>query len=356
MTEQEDSGMLRGSDFSERPEGIRAVPAARKKARQEGLDLSLVKGSGPDGIILMKDVENFRITQKVAETKTEKERILASSLARKLTEKKGLSLKAIEGTGRRGRIIMGDVIKVAEKLGVPSEEKAIFGKTIPMTQMRKVIARRMVQSALTAPHIYFFNDVEMDQLNQFREEMLPDFEKQFHLRISINDFLIKAVALTIREFPVLNAMVKGEDIYVMPDINVGFAVAMEEGLIVPTVPQADRLGLGRIAQMRADLVSRAKKRKLKLEEIERGTFTISSLAQYDITFFTAILNPPQSGILTIGKACDHLALIDGEVVVKKIARFGLSVDHRIVDGAVAATFLQSLKNRLENPTVTFVHL
>jgi pyruvate dehydrogenase E2 component (dihydrolipoamide acetyltransferase) len=108
--------------------------------------------------------------------------------------------------------------------------------------------------------------------------------------------------------------------------------------------------------MRADLVNRAKKGKLKLEEIERGTFTISSLAQYDITFFTAILNPPQSGILTIGKTCEHLALKDGQVIVKKIARFGLSVDHRIVDGAVAATFLQSLKNRLENPTVTFVHL
>jgi len=348
--------MLRGWNFSEGPEGIRAVPAARRKAREEGLDLSLVKGSGPDGIILMKDVENFRITQKVAETKTEKERLLASSLARKLAEKKGLSLKAIEGTGRRGRIIMGDVIKAVEKPGVPSEEKAIFGHTIPMTRMRKVIARRMAQSALTAPHIYFFTDVEMDRLNQFREEMLPDFEKQFNLRISINDLLIKAVALTIREFPVLNAMVKGEEIYIMADINVGLAVALEEGLIVPAIPQADRLGLGRIAQMRADLVSRAKKGKLKLDEIERGTFTISSLAQYDITFFTAILNPPQSGILTIGKTCDHLALKDGEVIVKKIARFGLSVDHRIVDGAVAAAFLQSLKNRLENPTATFLPL
>lgn len=356
MTGEENSGVLRGSNFSERPEGIRAVPAARRKARKEGLDLSLVKGSGPGGIILMKDVENFRITQKVADTNAEKERVLASSLARKLSEKKGVSLEAIEGTGTRGRIMMGDVIKAVEKPMVPSEEKTIWGQIIPMTQMRKVIARRMVQSAFTAPHIYFFNDVEMGKLNQFREEMLPDFEKQSNLRISINDLFIKAVALTIREFPVLNAMVKGEEIYVMPDVNVGLAVAMEEGLIVPAIPRADQLGLGRIAQMRADLVDRAKKGKLKLEEIERGTFTISSLAKYEITFFTAVLNPPQSGILTIGKTCDHLALKEGQVIVKKIARFGLSVDHRIVDGAVAAAFLQSLKNRLENPTVTFVHL
>ena len=347
--------MLRGSNFSERPEGIRAVPAARRIAGKEGLDLSLVRGSGPGGIILVRDIENFKITQKVAETKREAERIRASSLARKLAEKKGVSLEAIEGTGTRGRIMMGDVIKAVEKPVVPSKEKAIFGQTIPMTQMRKVIARRMAQSAFTAPHIYFFNDVEMDKLNQFREEILPDFEKQFNLRISINDLLIKAVALTIREFPMLNAMVKGEEIYVMPDINVGLAVAMEEGLIVPAIPQADQLGLERIAQMRSDLVARARGGKLKLEEIERGTFTISNLAQFDITFFTAILNPPQSGILTIGKTCDHLALKDGQVIVKKVARFGLSVDHRIVDGAVAASFLQSLKNRLENPPYTFMH-
>jgi pyruvate dehydrogenase E2 component (dihydrolipoamide acetyltransferase) len=324
-------------------------------AQKKGLDLSLVRGSGPGGIILVKDVENFRITQKVAEKKTGRERIPTSSLARKLAEKKGLSLEAVEGTGIRGRIVMGDVIKAFKK-PVFLSEKAIFGHTIPMTQMRKVIAKRMAQSAFTAPHIYFFNDVEMDKLNQFREEILPDFEKQFKIRISINDFFIKAVALTIREFPVLNAMVKGEEIYVMPDINVGLAVALKEGLIVPAIPKADQLGLGEIAHMRVDLVDRAKAGKLKVEEIERGTFTISSLAQFDINFFTAILNPPQSGILTIGKTCDHLVLKEGQVIVKKIAHFGLSVDHRIVDGAVAAAFLQSLKNRLENPTLTFVHL
>jgi len=348
--------MMKESEFPNRTVEIRAVPAARRRAEREGIDLSLVEGSGPGGIILEKDIEHFRITQGAVEGTLVTEKIHASSLARKLAEKRGVPLETVEGTGTRGRIMMGDVIKAVEKPVVPSEEKAIFGQTIPMTQMRKVIARRMAQSAFTAPHIYFFNDVEMDKLNQFREEMLPDFEKQFNLRISINDLFIKAVALTIREFPVLNAMVKGEEIYVMPDINVGLAVAMEEGLIVPAIPQADQLGLERIAQMRSDLVDRAKKGKLKLEEIERGTFTISSLAQYDITFFTAILNPPQSGILTIGKTCDHLALKGSQVIVKKVARFGLSVDHRIVDGAVAASFLQSLKNRLENPTVTFVHL
>jgi len=225
-----------------------------------------------------------------------------------------------------------------------------------MSQMRKVIAKRMGQSAFTAPHIYFFTDVEMDKLNQLREEVLSDFEKRFNIRISINDFFIKAVALTIREFPMLNAWLKGEEIHVMPEINIGLAVALKEGLIVPAIPQADRLSLGKIAQIREDLVERARVGKLKIEEIERGTFTISSLAQFDITFFTAILNPPQSGILSIGKTCDQLSLKDGQVVIKKIARFGLSVDHRIIDGAVAAAFLQSLKKGLENPTITLNQL
>jgi pyruvate dehydrogenase E2 component (dihydrolipoamide acetyltransferase) len=348
--------MLRGSDFSDRSEVIKAVPAARWMAKREGMDLSLIKGAGPDGIILMKDIENFKVTQGAMERTKRTEKIYASSLARKLADKKGVSLEMIEGSGTRGRIMMGDVIKGIEKPGVLVETKGIFGQAVPMSQMRKVIAKRMAQSAFTAPHIYFFTDVKMDKLSQLREKILPDFEKQFKVRVSINDFFIKAVALTIKEFPLLNAMVKGEEIYIMPDINIGLAIAMEEGLIVPAIPQADQLGLGRLAQMRSDLIERARTGKLKIEEIERGTFTISSLAQFDITFFTAILNPPQSGILSIGKTCDHLALKDGQVILKKIARLGLSVDHRIIDGAVAAAFLQSLKNKLENPTYTFMHL
>lgn len=352
--------MVPEANLSNTREGVRAVPAARWKAKREAIDLSLVKGSGPGGVILPKDIEQFRVTQGAIEASLKEEKIHASTLARKLAEREGVALGAIEGTGTRGRIMIGDVERAIEKMSPKIETvgkgREWFGKTIPMTQIRKVIAKRMAQSAFTAPHIYFFTDVEMDRLNQLREEILSEFEKQFKVRISINDFLMKAVALTICEFPMLNAMVKGEEIYIHPEINVGLAVAMEEGLIVPAIPQADRLGLGRIAQMRSDLVERARTGKLKLEEIERGTFTVSSLAQFDITFFTAILNPPQSGILSVGKTIDQLALREGQVIVKKIAHLGLSVDHRIIDGVVAAAFLQSLKKRLENPSFTFMNL
>jgi pyruvate dehydrogenase E2 component (dihydrolipoamide acetyltransferase) len=343
-----------------RTETGRAVPAARWRAKREGIDLSLVKGSGPGGVVLVKDLEGFKVTRSIQEETLKEQRVRASTLARKLAEREGVALESVEGSGTRGRVMMADVERAAQSSGLEGategKEGSLFGKAIPMTKMRKVIAKRMAQSAFSAPHIYFFTDVEMDRLNQLREEIVGEFEKRYKVRISVNDFLIKAVALTLTDYPMLNAMVRGEEIYVHPEINVGLAVAMEEGLIVPAITRADRAGLGKIAQMRADLVERARTGKLKMEEIERGTFTISSLAQFEITFFTAILNPPQSGILSVGKTVDQLALKDGQVTSKKVARLGLSVDHRIIDGAVAAGFLQSLKKRLEAPSLTFMNL
>ena len=229
-----------------------------------------------------------------------------------------------------------------------------LGQIIPMNSIRKVIAKRMAQSKFTAPHIYFFNDVDMEKLLTLREEILTEFEENEGIRISMNDFLIKAVALTLKEYPLVNSMVSGEEIRIFPEINVGLAVSMEDGLIVPAIPRTDQLGLGEIARYRADLVDRARQTKLTIEEMERGTFTISSLAQFDITFFTAILNPPQSGILTLGKVEEKPVVRNGQMVIRRMMREGLSVDHRIIDGAVAAQFLQSLKKKLENPYTTFL--
>jgi len=248
--------------------------------------------------------------------------------------------------------------KPAEARPKPFETKPVsryqLGQVIPMNSMRKVIAKRMAQSKVTAPHIYFFNDVETEKLVGLREEVVAEFEKNEGVRISINDLIVKAVALTLREYPLLNAMVSGDEIRIFPEINVGLAVALEDGLIVPAIPKADELGLAEIARLRADLVERARQGRLTLEEMERGTFTVSSLAQFDITFFTAILNPPQSGILTLGKMEERPVVRNGQIVVRTMMRQGLSVDHRIVDGAVAAQFLQSLKKKLENPYYAFL--
>ena len=338
----------------------RAVPAARKMAREHGIDLALVSGSGPGGTILTTDVEGAIASSGAGTAIAKDEPRRATPLARRLAEKEGIPLERVAGTGSRGRITKMDVARAAEGEIPPMLTRApaetLFGKTIPMTRIRKVIARRMSQSAFTAPHISFFSDVEMDALIRLREEILSDFEAQFGVRISINDFIVKAVGLTIVEYPLLNAAVDGDAIRINPDINVGLAVAMEEGLIVPAIPRVDCCGLGEVSRMRADLVARARAGKLTIEEIERGTFTVSSLAQFDITFFTAILNPPQSGILTVGKLDQKLTLVDGGVRAKRVTRLGLAVDHRIIDGAVAAQFLQSLKKKLENPAYAFLQL
>jgi pyruvate dehydrogenase E2 component (dihydrolipoamide acetyltransferase) len=343
------------------PTEIKAPPAARKLAKDRGIDLRSIRGSGPGGTVLVKDVESFLATG--AQTGA---RILATPTARKLAQREGIALASLEGTGVSGRVMKADVVeaKAGGRLGEvrparistkpPSVSKYRLGQIIPMNSIRKVIAKRMAQSKFTAPHIYFFNDVDMEKLLTLREEILTEFEENEGIRISINDFLIKAVALTLREFPLVNSMVSGEEIRIFPEINVGLAVAMEEGLIVPAIPKTDQLDLAEIARFRADLVDRARQAKLTIEEMERGTFTISSLAQFDITFFTAILNPPQSGILTVGKVEEKPIVRNGQMVLRRIMRQGLSVDHRIIDGVVAAQFLQSLKKKLENPYTTFL--
>jgi pyruvate dehydrogenase E2 component (dihydrolipoamide acetyltransferase) len=333
------------------PRSGKAVPAARKLAEKSGVHLSLVTPTGPHGTIMKKDVEAY-----LASAVSGKRPQRVSTLAHKEAERLQVSLEGIQGTGIRGRVMRADVLTAAREAKAIPEKEDLFGKVIPMNKMRQVIARRMSESAFSAPHIYLFADVNMEKVLIVREIILEDFEGQFNVRPSINDFLIKAVALTIREYPLLNATVKGDEIHVHPKINVGLAVALDDGLIVPAIPRADALGLGTIAQMRADLVDRARKEELTIEEVQRGTFTVSSLANSDIIFFTAILNPPQSGILTVGKTQDQLYLQDGQVKTRKVANCGLSVDHRIVDGAVAAAFLQSLKKKLENPSYALLQL
>jgi len=346
--------------MSSGPGEIKALPAARWLAKEEGVSLSLIKGSGPGRSILLKDVKSF-----LAKEAQRGPKILITPTARKLADKKGIPFTSIQGTGISGRVVKADVLeaearfKLAETRPVPTSVKPSglskykLGQIVPMSSIRKVIAKRMAQSKFTAPHVYFFNDVNMEKLLALREDVVTDLEEKEGIRISINDFFIKAVALSLKEYPILNSMVSGEEIRILPEINVGLAVAMENGLIVPAIPKADQLGLVEIARYRSDLVERAREARLTIEETERGTFTISSLAQFDITFFTAILNPPQSGILTVGKVEERPVVRGGQVMIQRMVRQGLSVDHRIIDGAVAAQFLQSLKKKLENPYSSF---
>ncbi len=331
---------------------VPAVPAARWKAKAQGVDLAQLKGSGPGGIVLLRDLPS-----ETSQSSQGSWRI--SPVARKLAELLGISLESLARAGSTDRIMLEDVIRAAKGLAGQrdrAEEVLPQPRTIPLDPMRKAISRRMTQSAQTAPHIHLFCEVEMDRLEELREELLPLVLEKEGVKLSINDLIIKATALTLREFPMLNATLKEDEILVAPEINVGLAVALPHGLVVPAIPRADRLGLGQIARIRSDLVERARAGKLKLEEMERGSFTISSLARYQVVFFTAVLNPPQSGLLTVGSTREEPFLRQGKVAWRKVAQMGLSADHRIVDGAMGAQFLESLKARLERPAASLMHL
>ena len=324
-------------------ETIRIAPAARKLARDKGLDITALSaiGTGPDGIILFSDIEEMIARQSSPA-------IRASSLARQKAEGAGVPVGSIEGSGVRGRVMQDDVDRSIEEAAKPR-----LGKVIPMDSMRRTIANRLSASASTVPQVSFYTDISMDPLLNFREEINPEFEKRFGLRLSINDFLIKAVALNILDFPMLNATLKEDNIHILPEVNIGLAVSLPTGLIVPAIANADTAELSDIARQRSDLVKRALSGQLIADEIGRGTFTVSSLARYDVTFFTSILNLPQSGILSVAKTREELTLVDGEVKVKKVATVGIACDHRIIDGVMAVEFLQCLKRKLEKPVSTF---
>lgn len=332
---------------------IGAVPAARFLARQRGLDLSQVPGSGPRGCILQKDVESFLPGQSVKKPPAAPGGSV-TSLARKLAQREGVDLAAISGSGPRGRITKDDVLRAIAS--PPAAAGPPAARQVPATGMRKTIARRLSASAFTAPHIHFFSDIKMDNLLGLYGEIKGEILERYQVKISVNDLLIKAVALTLEEFPYLNASFDGDNIQLWPEVNVGLAVALDEGLIVPAIARANQATIWDIAAQRLDLVERARQLKLLAPEIERGTFTISSLAQYDISHFTAIINPPQSAILSVGQTREAVVVEKGQMVVRQVATLGLSVDHRLVDGAVAAQYMSSLKKKLERPALMFMQL
>lgn len=279
----------------------------------------------------------------------------ASPLARKTAAQLNVAIDRIMGTGPRGKVYRADVLSAAAAADAavyapipPSaaEDADRPGRLIPFDSMRKAIASRMAASKFSAPHLYFFADVNMDKVLAFKEALAAALPGD--IRISANDVFIKLTALVLRHFPNLNATVEGDAIRLWESINIGLAVALADGLIVPAIPQADRLRFQEIAGLRQELVAKAKNGKLSPDEMNRGTFTISSLAKSRITHFTAIINPPQTAILSIGPTRQQPIAEGGNLKVGRVATLGLSVDHRVIDGKVAADFLSELTEFLEN--------
>jgi len=267
-----------------------------------------------------------------AETQTE-DRILASPAARRLARELGVDLAQVKGTGPEGRIVEDDVKRLAEQpLPLPRVREVV-----PLVGIRKTTAERLSFSARTAPHSTITMEVNMTNAVKIHEETA----------VSYTDLLIKAVATALRDHPFLNATLENEQIKVFEDINVGFAVATEKGLVVPVVHNAAQKTVDEIAAKVKELVEKAKQGKLSKEDLTGGTFTITNLGMYGVDVFIPIINPPETAILGVGRIAEKLTLVDNQVKIKPVMQLSLSYDHRIVDGAPAAQFLQKVKQVLE---------
>jgi len=273
--------------------------------------------------------------------------IRISPAARKLARERGLALETLQGTGPGGRIVVEDVERAiaAPTTTVAPQERVL--RTIPLTGIRGTIAQRMAQSWTQVAHVTEVMEVDMTAVVALRRRLLATWEREHGVRVSLNDILIFAVSRTLREFPDLNARLDGKEIKVLGDIHLGVAVATPEGLIVPVIRHADQRSLWDIARDSAQLADKAQQRRLTLDDVSGGTFTITNLGTYGIEIFTPIVNYPQCAILGVGRVAERPVVLPGRIEARPMMYLSLSFDHRLVDGAPAAMFLQQLKDRLE---------
>lgn len=272
------------------------------------------------------------------------ERRRSSPLARKMAREMGVSLESVEGSGPRGRIIAADVKKIGAAPAA-AREPALETKEIPLSAMRRTIAKRLAESTGPIPHFYLTVDYDVANLTALRQQLI-DIEGA---KISLNDFIIRAAALAIRHHPNVNASWGDEAITQHGEVHIGVAVATSEGLITPVIRNADQKSVVQIAQEVRALAEKAKNRKLMPNEYQGSTFTVSSLGAWGIEEFTAIINPPNSAILAIGAAELRPIVQDGQVVIRERMKITMSCDHRVVDGAAGAEFLKTLRQYIEQP-------
>lgn len=275
-------------------------------------------------------------------------RVKASPLARKVAADRGVDLAGISGSGPEGRVILRDVESApAAPTAAPGRLVAAGAsyEDVPLSQIRKTIARRLAQSIGPVPTFYLTTEVEMDRVWDARAAL----NAGDGAKVSFNDIIIKATALALRQHPACNAWWQDDRIRYWNDVHMSVAVAIDEGLITPVVRHADRKSLREIGAEVRELAARARDRRLTPEEYTGGTFSISNLGMFDIDQFTAIINPPEAGILAVGSIVEKPVVRDGAVVPGRRMRLTMSCDHRVIDGATGAAFLRTLKQMLENP-------
>jgi len=302
-------------------------------------------------------VETSVVKESVAQASpvyNDDDRVFASPLAKRLAEEKGIDIRTVVGTGENGRIVKRDIdhyVPYSAPVGTSNFQSIPSGiesfKDESVSQMRKTIARRLSESKFTAPHFYLTMDIDMDQAIEARKQLNASGD----VKISFNDMVVKATALALKQHPVINSSWRGDFIRRNEHVNIGVAVAVDEGLLVPVIRFADGKSLTQIGAEVKDYAQKAKDKKLQPADWEGNTFTISNLGMFGIESFTAIVNTPDACILAVGGIKQIPVVKNGQVVPGNVMNLTLSCDHRVVDGASGAAFLNTLKSYLENPII-----
>ena len=318
-------------------EYVLATPYAKKLAKEKGIDLASVPATGYKGVVVAKDVNNFNPAAVRAEAG-----VKASPLAAKLAADLGIDLTEVSA---HGRVLAQDILAYLEQTREKAEENPLE-ETKPMNGMRKAIAKNMQNSHMTSPTVTFNLGIDMTEMKNYREQL-----KAKEIKVSYTDLIVKFVAKALTEFPLLNCSVDGNNIIYKKYVNMGVAVALDNGLVVPNIVDADKKSLVEISKEVKELAGLARAGKLPPEKLRGGTFTITNLGMYGIESFSTIINQPEVAILGCNTMEDKVVVRNGEMVIRPIMNLSLTADHRVVDGSVAAQFLQRVKTLMENPAL-----
>lgn len=323
---------------------VPAMPYARKLAKEKGIDLGLVPASGARGYVTSKDVLSY--VPAAAEAPASE--VKASPLAEKVASDIGIDLASVKAR-HGGRVLAEDIYAYLEETREKAEEEIPSNpleEVRKMSGMRKAIAKNMLASVQTSPTVTFNLAVDMSEMKKYREML-----KAKEIKVSYNDLVVKFVAKALTEFPILNASVDGNSIILKHYVNMGVAVAIDDGLLVPNIKDCDKKSLTEIHDEVKTFAEQARSGKLPMEALKGGTFTITNLGMYGIDSFTPIINQPEVAILGLTTMEDKAVVRNGEIVIRPMMTLSLTADHRIIDGATAAEFLQRVKNLLENPAL-----
>jgi pyruvate dehydrogenase E2 component (dihydrolipoamide acetyltransferase) len=331
-------------------QSLSATPAAKRRARELGIELSAVTGRGPQRRIHVADVEAHasRVAAGDGGPVSDEVPRAATPVAKRLASEAGVDWRQIPGSGPGGRVVKEDVLRSSQPATQPPSPKSI-----PLSGIRGVIARRMSESAFTAPHVTLFTEADATALvearRQLKAELLSSGSQGEEIKISYDSLLVAIVARALREHPRLNACLVEEEIHLYDDVHIALAVDTEHGLLVPVIRYADRLDLVSIQRTSDELIQRALAGKSLPDDLAGGTFTLTNLGMYEIDGFTPIINQPQAGILGVGRITPKAVAVGDEAAVRHMMTLSLSFDHRIVDGGPAARFLQRVKGLAERP-------